>query len=96
MDHADAVRLNATERYLLKELDAAQLDQFDSSRRTVTVGWCFPVVQHVIWLPFGDHWTDSPAETGSEWASTDYPRRELWAGAALRERPIFFTVIKSE
>jgi len=29
MDHADAVRMNATERYLLKELDPAQLDQFE-------------------------------------------------------------------
>jgi hypothetical protein len=29
MDHADAVRLKATERYLLSELDPAQLDQFE-------------------------------------------------------------------
>jgi hypothetical protein len=29
MDHADAVRMNATERYLLKELDSTQLDQFE-------------------------------------------------------------------
>ena len=29
MDHADAVRLNATERYLLNELDPAQLGQFE-------------------------------------------------------------------
>jgi len=29
MNHIDAVRLNATERYILKELDPAQLDQFE-------------------------------------------------------------------
>lgn len=29
MDHADAVRLNATERYLLNELKDAQLDEFE-------------------------------------------------------------------
>jgi anti-sigma factor RsiW len=29
MDHADAVRMNATERYLLNELDTAQLEQFE-------------------------------------------------------------------
>ena len=29
MDHKDAVRLNATERYLLNELDPDQLDQFE-------------------------------------------------------------------
>ena len=29
MDHTDAVRLNATERYLLDEMDPAQLDQFE-------------------------------------------------------------------
>jgi len=29
MDHADALRLNATERYLLNELDTSQLEQFE-------------------------------------------------------------------
>lgn len=29
MNHADAVRMNATERYLLKELDSVELDQFE-------------------------------------------------------------------
>jgi hypothetical protein len=29
MDHADAVRMNATERYLLNELDTTQLEQFE-------------------------------------------------------------------
>lgn len=29
MDHADAVRMNATERYLLHELDTTQLEQFE-------------------------------------------------------------------
>src|SRR5215475_2215663 len=29
MDHADAVRMNATERYLLNELDQTQLEQFE-------------------------------------------------------------------
>ena len=29
MDHGDAVRLKATERYLLNELDPEQLDQFE-------------------------------------------------------------------
>jgi len=29
MDHADALRLNATERYLLNELDTTQLEQFE-------------------------------------------------------------------
>lgn len=29
MDHADAMRLNATERYLLNELDKTQLEQFE-------------------------------------------------------------------
>ena len=29
MDHSDAVRLKATERYLLNELDPEQLDQFE-------------------------------------------------------------------
>ena len=29
MDHADALRMNATERYLLNELDTSQLEQFE-------------------------------------------------------------------
>ncbi len=29
MDHADALRMNATERYLLNELDTTQLEQFE-------------------------------------------------------------------
>src|SRR5215475_2656073 len=29
MDHADAMRLNATERYLLNELDNIQLEEFE-------------------------------------------------------------------
>ena len=29
MDHADAMRMNATERYLLNELDTTQLEQFE-------------------------------------------------------------------
>lgn len=29
MDHADAIRMNATERYLLNELDTTQLEQFE-------------------------------------------------------------------
>ena len=29
MNHADAVRMNATEKYLLNELDSAELDRFE-------------------------------------------------------------------